>query len=144
MNKTIATITLIALGTAALAHGGVKNKDVLARMEVMKTIGEQMKVLGAMAKGQTAFDAAAANAALTEIAAQSAQIAPMFETRADDPKSEALPIIWAQWDDFATLASASETTAAALAGTITAKADLGRALGQLGGTCKACHSKYRE
>ncbi|EBA07055.1 cytochrome c [Sagittula stellata] len=38
-------------------------------MKFMKTIGDEMEVLGSMAKGQTAFDAAAANAALTEVAA---------------------------------------------------------------------------
>ena len=144
MKKTTIAISLIAFGTAALAHSGVKNGDVMARMMVMSTIGDQMKVLGSLAKGQAAFDAAAANAALIEVAAQSAQIAPMFETRADDPKSEALPIIWEQWEDFTKLAIASETTAEALAGTITSEKDLGPALGQIGGTCKACHSKYRE
>lgn len=144
MKKTITAIALIALGTAALAHGGVKNKDVMARMEVMKTIGDQMKALGAMAKGQTAFDAGAANDALTEIAAQSAQIVAMFETRAEDPKSEALPAIWEDWDSFAKLAADAETTAEALAGTITAEADLAPALGTLSGACKACHSKFRQ
>ncbi len=144
MKKTTIAISLIVFGTTALAHSGVKNGDVMARMMVMSTIGDQMKVLGSMAKGQAAFDAAAANAALIEVAAQSAQIAPMFETRADDPKSEALPIIWEQWEDFTKLAIASETTAEALAGTITSEKDLGPAIGQIGGTCKACHSKYRE
>ena len=113
-------------------------------MEVMKTIGDQMQILGNMAKGQTPFDAAAANAGLIEVAAQSARIAPMFETRAEDPKSEALPAIWQRWDDFAELAHEAETTAEALAGTISTEADLGPALGQIGDTCKACHSRYRE
>jgi cytochrome c556 len=144
MKKTTLAITLIALGTAALAHGGVKDKEVMARMAVMETIGDQMKILGTMAKGQAPFDADAANAALIEVAAQSAQIAPMFETKADDPKSEALPIIWEQWEDFAKLASDAETTAEGLAGTISAEADLGPAMVQIGEACKACHSKYRE
>ncbi|SNS06906.1 c-type cytochrome [Antarctobacter heliothermus] len=144
MKKTVFAVALVALGTAALAHGGVKNKDVMARMEVMKTIGDQMKIIGAMAKGEAAFDASAANDALTEIAAQSAQIGSLFETRADDPKSEALPAIWKDWEDFAHLASAAETTAEGLIGTVSAQAGLGPALGQLGGTCKACHSKYRK
>ncbi|MFZ7094324.1 c-type cytochrome [Primorskyibacter sp. 2E233] len=144
MKKTVFAVALVALGTAALAHGGVKNKDVMARMEVMKTIGDQMKVIGSMAKGEAAFDASTANEALTEIAAQSAQIESLFETRADDPKSEAQPAIWEDWEDFAQLASATETTAEGLIGTVSAQADLGPALGQLGGACKACHSKYRK
>lgn len=144
LKKTVFVVALVALGSAALAHGGVRNEDVLARMEVMKTIGDQMKIIGAMAKGEAKFDASAANDALTEIAAQSAQIGPSFETRANDPKSEALPAIWQDWEDFAQLASATETTAEGLIGTVSAQADLGLALGKLGGTCKACHSKYRK
>ncbi|MCT4577090.1 cytochrome c [Donghicola sp.] len=143
MKKTM-TFALIAFGTAALAHGGVKDKDVMARMEVMKAIGDQVKVIGTMAKGERAFDADAANAALAELAVHSAKIAPSFEKPAQDPKSEALPIIWEQWDDFAALAADSETTASALAGTITSEADLRPALGRIAGTCKACHSTYRE
>lgn len=143
MKKTM-TFALIAFGTAALAHGGVKDKDVMARMEVMKAIGDQVKVIGTMAKGERAFDADAANAALAELAVHSAQIAPLFETPAQDPKSEALPIIWEQWDDFAALAMDTEQTASALAGTITTEDDLRPALGRIGGTCKACHSTYRE
>ncbi|SFQ75747.1 c-type cytochrome [Donghicola eburneus] len=143
MKKTM-TFALIAFGTAALAHGGVKDKDVMARMEVMKAIGDQVKVIGTMAKGERAFDADAANAALAELAVHSAQIAPLFETPAQDPKSEALPIIWEQWDDFAALAMDTEQTASALAGTITTEVDLRPALGRIGGTCKACHSTYRE
>lgn len=144
MKKTVFAVALVALGTAALAHGGVKDKDVMARMEVMKTIGDQMKIIGSMAKDEAGFDAGAANAAVTEIAAQSAQIATLFESRADDPKSEALPAIWEDWEHFTQLASAAETTAEGMIGTISAEADLGPALGKLGGTCKACHSKYRK
>lgn len=144
MKKTALTLTLIALGTAALAHSGVKNKDVMARMMVMSSIADQMKVIGSMAKGEIVFDAATANEALIEIAAQSAQISPMFETPAQDPKSEALPVIWENWDGFTARASETEKVVEALAGTIQTKADLGPALGQIGASCKACHSTYRK
>lgn len=144
MKKTSCAIALIFLGTAALAHSGVKNQDVMARMTVMKSIGDQMKVIGSMAKGEVDFNAGAADAALAEIASQSAQIQALFESPANDPKSEALPAIWEDWEDFKKLASSTETTAESLIGTISTMADLGPALGKLGGTCKACHSKYRE
>ncbi|NVO24366.1 c-type cytochrome [Donghicola mangrovi] len=144
MKKTFVTLTLIAMGTAALSHGGVQDKNVMARMEVMKTIGSQMKLIGKMAKGETAFDAAAVNAALTEIAAQAALVPDSFETPATDPKSEALPLIWEQFDDFTKLAGDLESTAANLAGTVQTDADLGPVMGQMGATCKACHSTYRE
>ena len=144
MKKAKLAIAMIALGTAALAHGGVENKDVMARMMVMETIGDQMKLVGAMAKGQMAFDANAANSALNEIAAQSAQIVSMFEVRAEDPKSEALPVIWEDWETFSSRATDAEHAAEKLAGTIQSEADLGAALGQLGEPCKACHSQFRK
>lgn len=144
MKKTTIALTLIAFGGAALAHGGVQNKDVMARMEVMKTIGDEMKVIGAMAKGEAQFDAELVQATLIEIAAQSAQIKSMFETQATDPKSEALPNIWEDWETFARLADETEAVAERLAGTVMAAADIGPAMGQLGAACKACHSVYRK
>lgn len=144
MKKTAIALALITAGTAALAHSGVTNKDVMARMMVMSSISDQMKVIGSMAKGETAFDADAVNAALIEIAAQSAQVPAMFETPATDPKSEALPVIWEQWGSFTEHAREAETVAERLAGTVSAPSDLGPVLGQLGATCKACHSTYRE
>lgn len=144
MKKTTLTLALIALGTAALAHGGVKDKDVMARMMVMETIGNQMKLLSGMAKGEVAFDADSANGALVEVAAHAAQIPAMFETPATDPKSEALPVIWEEFDAFTEKAKATEAAAEQLAGTISAQGDVGAALGQIGVTCKACHDDYRD
>ena len=144
MKKTAIVLSIIATGSAALAHGGVKNRDVLARMEVMSAIGQQMKVIGSMAKGEADFDADAVNAALIEIAAQSAQVPAMFETPATDPKSEALPVIWEQWDRFTEDAREAETVAERLTGSVSDPSDLGPVLGQLGATCKACHATYRE
>ncbi|SMX49908.1 c-type cytochrome [Maliponia aquimaris] len=144
MKKTTLALTLIALGTAALAHTGVQNRDVMARMVVMSTIGDQMKLIGSMAKGEAAFDADAVNAALIEIAAQSAQIPSMFETKALDPKSEALPAIWERFDSFTKQAREAESVAERLAGTVTAVDDLGPVLAQVGETCKACHTTFRK
>lgn len=144
MKRLTTTVMLVALGTAAFAHSGVKDKDVMARMELMKAIGAQTKVIGTMAKGQASFDAAAANAAIGQIAAHSAKIPALFESQATDPKSEALPAIWEDWANFVALAEDATTVAERLAGSISSEADLGPALGQLGATCKACHSKYRQ
>ena len=144
MKKAAIVLSIIATGSAALAHGGVKNREVLARMEVMSAIGQQMKVIGSMAKGEADFDADAVNAALIEIAAQSAQVPAMFETPATDPKSEALPVIWEQWDRFTEDAREAETVAERLAGSVSDPSDLGPVLGQLGATCRACHATYRE
>lgn len=144
MKKTTTALLLAILGSAALAHGGVKDKNVMARMVVMKNIGDQMKIIGTMAKGAAAFDADTANAALSEIAVQSAQITPLFKTPATDPKSEALPLVWQDWDSFARRARDARAVAERLAGSVQTKADLGPVMGQLGQTCKSCHSRFKQ
>ncbi len=138
-----AAAALIALATAVQAADPTE-PHVVERTKSMKTIGQNTKLLGDMAKGSTDFDAAAAQAAATAIAAEAAQIATLFETEADDPASEAKPVIWTQYDDFTAKAADLERVASAAAGSIQAKADLGPALGELGAACKACHSTYRE
>ncbi|WP_407493805.1 c-type cytochrome [Pseudooceanicola sp. MF1-13] len=142
MKKYIA-IALIASGTAAFAHSGVKNPDVMNRMMGMSELAKQMKVIGTMAKGEAAFDADAANAALAKISEEASYIPSLFENKATDPKSEALPAIWDNWDSFTAHATELEELAGGLAGTIQAEADLGPAMGQLGKSCGACHADFR-
>lgn len=52
-------------------------------------------------KGAIAFDPVVARAAAEEIATHAARIPALFETPATDPKSEAHPAIWQDFDDFA-------------------------------------------
>lgn len=144
MRKTTPVMIAFALASTALAHSGVQDKDVMARMVVMSTIADQMKIIGTMAKGEAAFNEAEVRSALIEIAAHSAQIPSMFEIRADDPKSEALPVIWEQFDQFEALATDTEQLAEQLAGTVQSQADLRAAMRQLGASCQACHATYRK
>ena len=134
----------LTIASATDAHSDASNPAVKARMEAMKVIGAQTKVLGDMAKGATAFDAAAAQAAAATMAAEAAKIPALFEPQEDDPESEAKPIIWDQWDDFAAKAMDLENAATAAQASLTDAGAVGPALGQIGGTCKACHSTYRE
>lgn len=152
MNRNVTALALTgafaALFTIAPAidsqAADASNPTVQARMDLMKTIGAQTKILGNMAKGTTAFDAAAAQAAATTMAEAAAEIPAKFEPQEDDPASEAKPIIWDQWDDFTAKAMDLETAASAAAGSITDQASIGPAMGQIGAACKACHSVYRE
>lgn len=142
MKRTLAAVlTGAILSTAAIAHADVSNPAVAARMDAMKAIGGSMKTLGDMAKGATDFDAAAAQAALDTVAAKAAEVPALFEAQETDPESEAKPEIWTNWDDFVSKAQAMQ--AAAEGASIGSAADIGPAMGALGGTCKACHSDYR-
>ena len=150
----------LATATTSLAHDGVKDPDVKARMDAMSQIGAQTKVLGQMVKGATAFDTDTARAAAGAIATEAAKIPALFETQADDPASEALPAIWEDWQRFEQLARRLEADAAALAeaangslgadSSSTAGSGTGRdpsspqtAFLRLAKTCNACHTSFR-
>ena len=143
MKKYIA-LALMVTGTAALAHGGVKDPHVMHRMMGMSELAKQMKLIGAMAKGAMPFDADAARAALLTISREASQIPALFETAATDPKSEALPVIWDEFDSFTSRASELESLTRGLAGSVTTEADLRLVIQQLGKACGACHSDFRE
>lgn len=145
MKKTGIVLTIIAANTTALfAHGGVKNPAVMARMEGMSAIAAQMKILGQMAKGATEFDQAVIDAALAELAQHAADTPALFAAQEDDPKSEALPAIWQDFDDFTAQAMELNQIAMDLQGKVSSLDDLRPAMGQLGQTCKTCHQDYRK
>lgn len=144
MKWTLSACLAALVASAAYAHEGVKNPAVMARMHAMKTIGADVKVLGDMAKGSTAFDASAARVALERIAMHAADTPGLFEAPEDDPKSEALPVIWERFDDFRTKAGELEQIAAEGAATLSAPEDVPPLLQALGANCKSCHSVYRE
>ncbi|TMV13085.1 c-type cytochrome [Arenibacterium halophilum] len=142
MKKYIA-IALIAAGTAAFAHSGVKDPDVMNRMMGMSELAKQMKAIGSMAKGQTTFDPEALNAALGKISEEAGYIPSLFENKALDPKSEALPVIWDNFDTFTARATDLEEISGGLVGTIQTSTDLGPAMQQIGKACSACHADFR-
>lgn len=138
------TIALaVAAASIAMAHGGVQNPAVKARMDLMTAIGDQTKILGQMAKGQRGFDAKEAQTAAAAIGADAAQIPDMFRNAETDPKSEALPAIWENYTDFTQKAMALQSAAEA-ATNIGDAAMLGAALSEIGAACKACHKDYRK
>jgi len=134
----------LATATAAVAHVGVKNPAVMERMHGMKEIGDNLKVLVAMNKGERPFDRDAAKAAAAAIADHAAQTPALFEAREDDPKSEAKPAIWENFADFTAKSNALETRARDLSTTLDSADALPQALLDLGQTCRDCHQSYRE
>lgn len=134
----------LALAGAAFAHTGVKNAAVKARMDSMSAIATEVKTLGQMAKGVTAFDPGTAKAAAAAIAKLAADTPVLFEAKADDPKSEAKAEIWENFADFTTKSERLETLALELTDNLSAESDLASAMKLLGATCQACHKDYRE
>ena len=141
---TIAFAAALLTASAALAHQGVQNAAVKARMDGMSAIAANMKTLGQMAKGEKEFDTVQARSAAAAIARHAAAAPGLFEPEETDPKTEALPAIWTNFADFTAKAADLEAIATGLSTSINDAADLGPAMRALGGSCKACHERYRE
>lgn len=141
--KPIATalIVTLSLGTVALAHEGVKDPIVAARMDAMSDTGAASKVLGDMARGRADFDADAAAEAKASLIAIAAELPALFEVNATDPKSEAKPEIWENFDDFTAKAAALGAAAEAL--DTTSLETLSAGMRAVGGSCGGCHKPYR-
>lgn len=71
--------------SATLAHQGVQNPIVMARMEGMSTMADHVSVLGNMARGRAPLDPEAANAALQSLAGEATRIVELFEDPASGP-----------------------------------------------------------
>ena len=142
MNRLLPALALTALAGAALAHSGVTNPAVMARMEAMSTIAEEVKALTKMARGEVGFDSAEVATRMQAIAATGAEVPVLFEAPETDPKSEASPTIWASYPEFTM--RASKMVEAAQAGAAAAdEIELQEALGALGETCKSCHTSFK-
>jgi cytochrome c556 len=138
----VVLVAAALVATGAYAKGDRTDPNAIARSQTMQAIGGAMKVLGGMAGGDVAFDAAAASAAKDALVAAAQGAPAAFMTQGgEDPASESKADIWANWDDFAAKATALSNAATAL--DVSSAETIGAGMGAIGGTCKDCHSAYR-
>ena len=144
--KSFKLIILISLtiSSVAFAHSGVKDKNVKERMMVMKEMAGNTKIIGQMLKGKTSFDSNQVKWALERLSALSLETPKVFTINATDPKSEAMPNIWDEFDEFTKLSKDLAETSIVLANSVENPEDLRPALKRISSGCKACHSRYRE
>jgi cytochrome c556 len=143
------TLTLIVLAAgltftaaaAVLAHTGVQDPTVKARMALMGQIQEATATLGDMVRGKRAFSPKQARAARAVLITHADRIPAAFEKPASDPKSESRAEIWQDWTGFTARAAKMEAGARAL-DTGTAEA-LSESFAALASSCSGCHKHYR-
>ena len=138
------TVVLITASSIVFAHSGVKDKNVKERMMLMKEMANNTKTIGQMLKGKTPFDADEAKLALERLSSLSLETPKVFKINASDPKSEARPAIWDEFDEFTRLSKDLAETSLVLAGSVDSIDDLRPALKGVSSGCKACHRQYRE
>lgn len=146
VTKTIKVMVIVScfIVGAALAHSGVKDKDVMARMMLMSSMADNMKVVGMMLKKEIPFEQEKAVNAIKEISRLATETPGAFKKNATDPKSEAKPNIWVEFDKFTDISMKLATDADGLAASFQSFENLKPALGQLSQSCKNCHTSYRE
>lgn len=138
-----AAIGVIA-ATAAVAHEGATGA-VKVRMEAMKAIADDMKLIGRGLRGG-GLDLAIGSEAAERVARNAAMMPMHFEEQTVAPPSEAVPAIWDEFDRFTAIAGELEDAAMAFAGLSADGADTGAlqaAFREMGSTCSACHEDYR-
>jgi len=143
MKKVFFVFTLLVLSASILlAHSGVKDPNVMKRMKLMSSMAENTKILGQMMKKQIPFDAGIAISSMKKIGELSEATPMAFKINASDPKSEAKPLIWEEFVAFTELAN--QLTDDLATSTIKTYDDLRPVLVKTAGSCKACHTRYRE
>ncbi|MDH2326737.1 cytochrome c [Cereibacter sp. SYSU M97828] len=137
MKRLTVAVIMTCLATGAFAQDAVKD-----RQQAMKAIATSAKTLGDMASDKAPFDAAQAEQARVTMQQNAAQFPALFEPNVIEGETEALPAIWENWDDFVAKGAALEKAAAdATTGSL---GDVQTAMAEIGPTCRACHTDYRE
>ena len=140
----ISLMVIIFSSTLLLAHTGVKNEDVMKRMNLMKAMAENSKIIGQMLKKKIPFDLEQAKNSLVEISNLSKSTPLVFEKMAMDPKSESKIIIWEEFDNFRDLSNNLADNTLSAAENLFGFEDLKPALMTTASGCKECHTRYRE
>ena len=143
-----AALTGIASLAVAGGHGG--NPAVKARKAHMQLYAHNIGILGAMAKGEVEYNADAATAAASNLAAvaqlnQASYWTPGTSTAELGDETRALPAIWQEGSTAAQIGGQMAEAAVALAAVAGNGADaIGPALGPVGQACGSCHKAYRQ
>ena len=140
MLRPIHAAAIALMLPAAVLAGPIKDRQV-----IMEGNGRDTKAAAAMLKGETPFDAAAANKILANyVAAAKAFPAHFPASSKTGGKTEASSAIWSMPADWkiATEKFQKDTAAAAALKPATA-AEFGKAFGMVTANCKSCHEGFR-
>jgi len=143
---TLAGVLTLAMASWALAHSGATG-ITKERMDLMKGMADAMKTMGAMFKGDQAFDPAVVAVQAGYLAEHATTIPDITPEGSNDHPSEALPAIWRDWDHYVADANAMAVASAKLVEIANNGADQALAREQyvkLGKTCSTCHDRFRK
>lgn len=147
MRKII--LTALALSIPTLVFADEITDAIKARQDHFKARGQAVGVLASMAKGETDYDAAAAQEAADKLVALANEdisgLWPAGSSSEDLPGvTRALPAIWAEGSRIGEIgAKFGPATEALQAAAGQGKAEMAAALGGVGAVCQECHKSYQ-
>ncbi|MCC0063967.1 MAG: cytochrome c [Defluviimonas sp.] len=145
----VATASALTLSGAAQAQDAPFAGQIKARQGIMMYRAIQLGTLGAMAKGEVDYDAAAAQKAadnlLSAVTIDTSMLWPAGSDSAADPTSTALPDLWAEGAEVAPKGKAMVEAATAMQAEAGKGLDnLKAAMGAVGAACGGCHKAFRK
>ncbi len=142
----IATLCMTVFSTGAvMAHEGATGV-IKERMELMKTIGKNTKVIAPIATGAMDMDLKTVEKLADQIAKNAKAMLDKFPAGSNSHVSEAKDEIWQDWEKFTGLMKDLSTNAAALAKLAKdgEEFELEEAFNKVRGNCRQCHRSFRE
>ena len=142
------SVVVASISLTAFAHGGATG-IVKERMDAMEVMGKAMKSVGAMIKGQAAYDPAGIEAAAEVIAQHARDIPTLFPDSHESRHgkvTDALPAIWEQKDRFDQLAADMLREAQTLSANAqeAEKRTVRLQFAKTAKVCSACHTAFRK
>ncbi|ABL70631.1 cytochrome c, class II [Paracoccus denitrificans PD1222] len=149
MRLILTAAALAAVPLVSLAQDDPVKQAIDARHGFYQMLAINMGTLSGMAKGDVAYDEAAASRAAANIEALTQYDLPSLfiegSSSADAQDSAAKPDIWSNPEDFGTkFAGLGEAATGASDAVKGGAGEVGAVVQKLGGACKACHDDYRE
>ena len=142
--KSIVGVTLIAAALGLTACSTSVDPDVKARQDSMKSWGDAMGVMGDMVKAPDTFDAAVFKEQASFLAEDAANPWSHFENQ--EAMGNATEAVWSNADGFSAEADNFQKVTAELnaaAQSATSVEDVQPAFGEVGASCKSCHTEFR-
>lgn len=144
----VAAAALLLVTPAAALDGEQAEKAAETRQAVLKIVGWNVTPMGAMGRDLIPWDQALFARNAQRIAWTITMLPDAFraDTRGHELETEALPVIWENFERFEELAGNARRSAQRLA-EIAAGGDEAasrRALSELTDNCRACHDEFRE
>ncbi|WP_201610136.1 cytochrome c [Psychrobacter submarinus] len=142
--KSIFGIALMSAALGLTACSAPLDPDVKARQDIMKDYGDAMGIIGDMVKAPDTFDAAVFKEQASFLAEDAANPWSHFENQ--EAMGNATEAVWSNADGFSAEADNFQKVTAELnaaAQSATSVEDVQPAFGEVGASCKSCHTEFR-